>query len=526
VWATAVLVVSASACKRGGTITEEDAGLSPRASGTPEFDAGVQVDAGPELDSGVQFDAGVEFDAGTDLDAGVELDAGTEPDAGLVLDAGLIFDAGVVDAGVVDAGVATGPLIYPGNRTHSPIDAALAQNLRLIASRGTGNRAVFAKIGDSISTATSGGAGGGQFLNCFDGTLNGPNSWDITVRLGAYGSLQGTLDFFRQVRFGTDDSWSRPSLATRVGAFANWATAGNPSPMDREIAALNPRYAVVMFGSNDIGAWSLPYPLADQLEQYEGHMRAIATELLAQGVVPLFTTMPPDNDPRWLRFTPAYAGVVRAIAQGRQVPLIDYQRELRALGPPYGLGNDGTHPTCAAWNGCCWLDATSLRHGYNVRNLITLQALDRMVQIFERNVNSIDSQAERLRGDGTPANPFVVNDVPFAELRRLSTSTARGSGTITCGAQTVSVTGPQVTYRLTVPRAMNVRITLLDDGARAHRMSITNGTTCTRTATRLMTLTLPAGTSYLQVNTTNGNTGSTVDYNLSITECMAGDPDC
>ena len=117
-------------------------------------------------------------------------------------------------------------------------------------------------------------------------------------------------------------SWSRVSLAVRVGRTAGWATAGTPSPVDQELSAVRPRFAVVLYGSNDIG-WGGQdaYPIDDQAETFERAMRALTDKLLARGVVPLLTTMPPDRD--YFQYTPVFSAVVRGIAQGRQVPLIE-----------------------------------------------------------------------------------------------------------------------------------------------------------------------------------------------------------
>lgn len=78
---------------------------------------------------------------------------------------------------------------------------------------------------------------------------------------------------------------------------------------------------------NDVGWYNPPpYPVADQAEDYEASMRAVADALIAKGIIPLLTTMPPRQG--YESYVPVYSGVVRAIAQGRQIPLIDYNREL------------------------------------------------------------------------------------------------------------------------------------------------------------------------------------------------------
>lgn len=444
-------------------------------------------------------------------DGGAEVDAGFD-DAG--------FDAGAQ----ADAGPTSAMLIYTADRTQSPIDDAVALGLRAIAARGTGRGTVFSKVGDSIST-NGPGIGGGNFLNCFDGPIEGTVTWETNVRLGPYSALAPTIMHFRSTLIGNDDSWTRPSLATRVSMTARWAINGSPSPLEQELAAANPRYAIVMFGSNDIGYVGAPYTLAEGAEYFENNMRTITDRLIAAGVIPLLTTMPPDAAA--LRFVPVYSGVVRAIAQGRQIPLIDYTRESLALGPPHGLASDGTHPTCAAYNTCCWFDSLSLsRHGYNLRNLITLQALDRMHQVFELGVPRLDPFAARMSGDGSTNAPYLISQLPFGELRDLRASPWRPVGALSC-AGAPPVAGPQNLYRLVLERTTSLRMIVVDGVTRQQRLSLLSSpspSSCLQSAQRLIATTLPAGTYYLSVNAPSASGGS--EYNLSVTECVPGDPDC
>ena len=282
-----------------------------------------------------------------------------------------------------------------------------------------------------------------------------------------------------------------------------------------------------MFGSNDIAYYGTgTYPVADQAQAYEASLRAITDSLLARGVIPLITTMPPRTDGDRLRYVPVFSGVARAIAQGRQVPLIDLTRELMALGAPYGLSSDSVHPTCAAYNQCCFFDPASLHHGYNVRNLITLQALDRMQQVFEQGTVSLDPGAARLGGDGSRAAPFQVSQLPYGELRDLRQSTFTPDAPLSCpGAPAVA--GPQNLYRVVLTRTTSLRALVLGGGANAQRVSLLSGpslSTCLRTDSRLVTATLAPGAYYLAVNASNPGGGT--EYNLSVTECAPGDPGC
>lgn len=359
-----------------------------------------------------------------------------------------------------------------------------------------------------------------------DGALEGTIPWDINVQLGNHAALAPTITYFKNSRIGGDDSWTRASLATMPGMTAHWATSGNPSPLSQELTAAHPRYAVVMYGSNDIG-WGggAPYPLADRAETFEWNMRQLTDQLLAQGVVPLLTTMPPDGD--FFNYVPAFTAVVRGIAQGRQVPLIDFNRELMALGYPYGLGDDHVHPTCVDWNACRWFDASSLSsHGYNVRNLITLQALDRILQVFDLGVAALDVQAPHQLGDGSPNAPFVIPQLPWGELRDLRNSTSRAPGALGCPGSP-PVAGPRNLYRLVLAGTTSLRVLLLDGGVGAQQLSLLsnqNPASCLQSASRLITATLPAGTYYLSVDALTAGGGG--EYNLSVSQCVPGDPGC
>src|SRR5262249_47411877 len=71
--------------------------------------------------------------------------------------------------------------------------------------------------------------------------------------------------------------------------------------------------------------------------------------------------------------------IVKRIAQTRGVPLIDLNAALAPL-PRQGLVADGIHLAAAHVGGAphpCWFSDGALSSGMNVRNLVTLQALDR-----------------------------------------------------------------------------------------------------------------------------------------------------
>lgn len=339
-------------------------------------------------------------------------------------------DAAPVDAGVEDAGPPpddggppppTGPALYPSGERHSPIPADLVTGLRVIAARGAAlDDDVFMKVGDSITVSTS-------FLHCFAGTNVDLDGRDLTA----------TLERFRAGDAGGSTPFDRTSLAATVGWSANAALAGSPSPLDQEHAATTPRFAVVMFGTNDVG-----YRNA---EVYARDMWTIAELMIARGTIPLMTTIPPrDDDATADAGVPLYNLAVRAIAQGLGVPFVDLHEELLPL-PSHGLAGDGVHPQ-AYGSGACQLTSAGLQFAANVRNLLTLEQLDRAVRALD--TGALGADAPRLRGTGTSADPYMVPALPFAAMGDTATSTSDTIDTYACGTQNES--GPERFYRVEV----------------------------------------------------------------------------
>lgn len=409
---------------------EPDAGSAPVDAG-PE-DAGAP-DAGP-VDAGIApIDAGVR-DAGAPdagpVDAG-RPDAG-RPDSGPV-DAG-VADAGGTDAGSADAGPELRPLLYPEGRTQSPLTPDAVARLQAIAARGPAlHEDVFIKVGDSITVS-------GAFLQCLDGTA---------VDLGGRTHLDATRLHFAAGRIASTSPYDRVSSAASVGKSASWALAGSPSPLAQEMDAAEGRYAVLMYGTNDIGNGT------GSVHSYGRNLLALVDTLTAAGVVPVVSSVPPRDDSTAADLqVPRFNLVARGVAQARGVPFVDLHRELLPL-PSHGLGSDGIHPNSAP-AGSCRFNATGLEYGYDVRNLITLEALDRMHGAIASGRAS-DVTGPRLDGAGSGASPFEVATLPFTDVRDTRTFGETRFGTYPGCSATQDEGGREVLYRLVLTRPTHVR---------------------------------------------------------------------
>lgn len=400
------------------------------------------------------------------------------------------------------APAATGTVLYTTDRIQSPIDDEIAARLRAIAATNPGLRGdVFMKIGDSIS------AGDGLLGDFGTGNLDGDGpSWETNCKFAPRPDLKPLVVFFRGGKVpvgGTVSCLERSSLAAQVGAPAGWATDGSPMPLEQEYAIAQPRYAVIMYGSNDITWWGGgPYNHVYQLTNYQVGLLRIVDECIARGVVPLLTTMPVHIGS--FNRLDYFTGMARAIAQYRRIPLIDFNRAQCAIGPSlnYGLYDDGVHLAAENYNTASWLDAASLHYGRNLRNLVTLDALARVKALLVDNAPAPDGVVARLPGLGSPAEPFRIPDLPYADMR----STAESTSAVLDGyaGSAVAVPGPELVYRLVLNRTMNLRILALDKGAglvRVHLLGAeASAAGCLAAADAMIVRELPGGTYHIAVD--------------------------
>jgi hypothetical protein len=142
---------------------------------------------------------------------------------------------------------------------------------------------------------------------------------------------------------------------------------------------MNPEMSVVMFGTNDIGRIWPP--------EYTENMAASLRRMMADGTVPMLTSIPPASGrparPYWL--------AALSIAHGLRVPLIDYHAEIMRRRPddwdgrlekfraykgyqvPTLVSRDGTHPSNPKEFVQNFSDEALSSNGYTLRDYMTLR---------------------------------------------------------------------------------------------------------------------------------------------------------
>jgi peptidoglycan/LPS O-acetylase OafA/YrhL len=412
--AASVLLV---ACHGAPPITTSDA--SPRAG----RDAGASEDA--------MHDAG---ERGPDGAIDAATDAGIDGSSDAAIDAPAIaVDAAVIasDAAPADAAPPLGHVLYPEGAVVSPITSDIAAELARIAGGAPTAERVFGKIGDSMTASPS-------FVTCFD----------PAPALGSHADLAATLAYFR----AGDAAGTTPYARTSLAAAGGWTTAdvlaGAPSPLDRELSAIAPRYGLVLLGTNDLR-------FGRTVDAFGADLWTLVDRAIAAGTIPILSTMPamhgdPDSNAR----IPLFNRVIRAIAQGRAVPLIDLHLALSTLADE-GISEDGIHPTVSP-AGACALTDDGLAYGYNQRNLRSLQTLDRARRACGG--EAIDATAPRRVGSGTQADPFR-GELPLIDLADTRAGASRFASYPGCG---VSAPGHEQIYRLDLAAATTIDAYVVD----------------------------------------------------------------
>jgi hypothetical protein len=258
-----------------------------------------------------------------------------------------------------------------------PLDPATAAHVHAVFRSGQalGRRAdVFGLVGDSLTVDAN-------FVRPF-------------VPGGSHAVLPAEVQRLLPLGRFAADSFQLPRAA-KVGARATWPLTPRgfhqANPLEEMVAVQSPAYAVVLYGPND-ALWR-----TDSLDLltrgFDTALTAIVDALEARGIVPILTTIPkhmrehgwPDcagsptsgGNERFNVQTGVLSADVADLACRRHLPLVDLRWSLDPL-LDHGVGPDGVHLSVHPGGGGV-LDAAGLECGYNVRNLVTLRELGRVV---------------------------------------------------------------------------------------------------------------------------------------------------
>lgn len=404
------------------------------------------------------------------------------------------------------------PVRYPDGQTHSPVTRYVADQWRGYAEASDqGRDDVFMKAGASSTVSP-------QSLFCFE--------TDATTDLGGQPALGDALAYFRGGEAAGTSPFGRTTLAAETGRSAQWVTDGNPSPILQEWDVLSPRWALVHYGTNDM---NLGATHGSAMVPFHAAMMTLVDDLLERGTIPiLFGITRRGDSPTADLWVESYNAAIRGMAQSRQVPFIDLHHAIDPL-PDHGLASDGIHLRSYS-EGACILTDEGLQWGFNMRNLVALQGLDRAMAVLADDAESLDDLAPGFEGDGTPNDPIRIDAFPFAhsgDTTRATTSEIDAYPS----CDDADESGPELRYRLELNEPTPLRVFVLDREGVDVDVHILpaegDGDSCIARANRRIEGELGAGSWDIVVDTwVSGGDPLAGEYLLVVLPCQPGDEAC
>jgi len=191
--------------------------------------------------------------------------------------------------------------------------------------------------------------------------------------LGEYDQLQHVIDQFSTAEH---NAFSRVSMAA-AGGFNTasildslWANPefceSGETPLACEVRVMQPSITLMMFGTNDV------FYLDEA--QFDFFLRSIVVEAIRANTLPILSTFP--HRPEFPEESVLYNQIVVQVAQDYDIPLINLWRALEPL-PNQGVDpDDPTHLSAPTSGAVCHFIDENMQAGFTVRNLLTLETLD------------------------------------------------------------------------------------------------------------------------------------------------------
>jgi acyl-CoA thioesterase-1 len=214
-----------------------------------------------------------------------------------------------------------------------PQDWDYAKAMRAVAAKGTGRPGVVLHVGDSITYANP--------YSAWARAGEGRTEADRAALKWMHASANDDTDGWHLASFDHPDGGR--SYTACGGIRTDEMLAGGKQRMPKLTDLLDqykPQAVVVMLGTNDASA-------GRPLDAYRRDMETILDAMLSRGIVPIVSTIPPHVHREAL--ARSYNQALRDLTRKRQLPLIDFEREILARRPSDWngtlLAHDDVHPT-------------------------------------------------------------------------------------------------------------------------------------------------------------------------------------
>jgi hypothetical protein len=236
--------------------------------------------------------------------------------------------------------------------------------MRKVHASFKGKPGTIAQYGDSITITMA------FFVPLSDNIQNLPTDLE-----GAHKAMK------KYVRPECWRGWKGPDNGNEGGTTSDWGLKG----IDGWLKKQNPELALIMWGTNDSkhGAAGTAY---------KTQMAQIVDKVIANGTIPILYTIPPRGDQAGnaevTKRMEEYVKAVREIAAEKNVPLIDFYKEIMDRQPENfhkTLLGDQLHPSYPDGHQNKFDEESLKLSGYTLRNYLTLKMFGQIFgQILEK----------------------------------------------------------------------------------------------------------------------------------------------
>jgi lysophospholipase L1-like esterase len=210
--------------------------------------------------------------------------------------------------------------------------ADYVEPMRKVAAEFKGREGVVIHVGDSITYANQ--------YSAWARHGKGKTPEEVALATWMHTGKDDDSDGFWLCR--VDRPGGRSETAVSGIRSHEWLEGGKAgvAPLAEVVKRYRPQVAVVMLGTNDVGAGRSP-------AQVKADMGKIVDLLLAQKAIPILSTIPPFKGKE--EAVKAVNAALLQLRQERRIPLIDYHAEILKRRPADWLGtlisDDGVHPS-------------------------------------------------------------------------------------------------------------------------------------------------------------------------------------
>ena len=204
-------------------------------------------------------------------------------------------------------------LQHPGQGEEQPLKQswAYAKAMREVAKKFKGREAVVLHIGDSITHANpySQWARGGK----------GRTDEDLAVLKWMHSGADDDTDGWYLARTDLPEGRSYTAAGGLTMEQLLKGGRGSHPTLAKMLAQYQPQIAVLMLGTNDVSA-------GRKLADFQRNAITAVDAILDSGCICILSTIPPH--PGNPKLSGEYNEALRKLAADRQMPLIDYEREI------------------------------------------------------------------------------------------------------------------------------------------------------------------------------------------------------